>query len=163
MDKKRSIDEEAERLVQTYADLILRLSYTYLRSTQDAEDICQNVLIKLLGGTHSFQNSQHERAWIIRTTANACKDLLKSGYRRTTAPLEAAAQTPAPDLPDSSVLEAVMELPENYREAIYLHYYEGYTAKEIATLTGRSEDAIAAHLSRGRRKLRTFLEGDSDE
>ena len=74
--------------------------------------------------------------------------------------LEAAAATPAPEAPDHAVLEAVMALPENYREAIYLHYYEGYSVCEIAGLLGQSEAAVAAHLSRGRRKLRTTLGGE---
>ena len=151
---------EAERLVYTYSDLILRLSYTYLKSTHDAEDICQTVFLKLLTSGQTFDSPAHEKAWIIRTTANACKDALRSSFRRRTVALEAAAATPAPEAPDHAVLEAVMALPENYREAIYLHYYEGYSVCEIAGLLGQSEAAVAAHLSRGRRKLRTTLGGE---
>lgn len=131
--RKRQPENEAERLVRTYADLILRLSYTYLKSTHDAEDICQNVLIKLL---------QDGRASVA---------------------LEAAAGAAAPETPDSDVLDAVMALPQAYREAVYLHYYEGYTAREIAQMTDRTEDAVAAHLSRGRAKLRAALEGADDD
>ena len=65
---------EAERLVETYSDLILRLSYTYLKSVQDGEDICQTVLLKLLTGDEQFDSPEHEKAWVIRATANACKD-----------------------------------------------------------------------------------------
>lgn len=161
--RKRQPDSEAERLVRTYADLILRLSYTYLKSTHDAEDICQNVLIKLLQGGQTFENAEHERAWVARTTANACKDVLRSGQRRTSVALDAAAEAVAPEAPDDDVLDAVMALPQAYREALYLHYYEGYTAREIAQMTGRTEDAVAAHLSRGRAKLRTALEGADDD
>ncbi len=151
---------EAERLVYTYSDLILRLSYTYLKSTHDAEDICQTVFLKLLTSGQTFDSPAHEKAWIIRTTANACKDALRSTFRRRTVALEAAAATAAPEAPDSAVLEAVMALPENYREAVYLHYFEGYSVREIAGLLGRSEAAITAHLSRGRHKLRTTLGGE---
>ncbi len=151
---------EAERLVYTYSDLILRLSYTYLKSTHDAEDICQTVFLKLLTSGQTFDSPAHEKAWIIRTTANACKDALRSTFRRRTVALEAAAATAAPEAPDSAVLEAVMELPENYREAVYLHYFEGYSVREIAGLLGRSEAAVTAHLSRGRHKLRTTLGGE---
>lgn len=151
---------EAERLVYTYSDLILRLSYTYLKSTHDAEDICQTVFLKLLTSGQTFDSPAHEKAWIIRTTANACKDALRSTFRRRTVALEAAASTAAPEAPDNAVLEAVMELPENYREAVYLHYFEGYSVREIAGLLGRSEAAVTAHLSRGRRKLRTTLGGE---
>ena len=157
--RKRQPDTEAQRLVQTYADLILRLGYTYLKSTHDAEDVCQNVLIKLLQTDRAFESAEHERAWIVRATANACKDALRSGFRRHTVGLEAAPDAAVPDEPDSGVVDAVMALPAKYREAIYLHYYEGYSIREISELTGRSESAVSAHLSRGRGKLRTMLEG----
>ncbi|MDO4269580.1 MAG: sigma-70 family RNA polymerase sigma factor [Eubacteriales bacterium] len=151
---------EAERLVETYSDLILRLSYTYLKSTHDAEDICQTVFLKLLTSGQTFESPAHEKAWIIRASANACKDALRSVFRRKTVGLEAAAQASAPETPDSAVLEAVAALPEKYREAIYLYYYEGYSVREIASMLGRSEAAVTAHLSRGRQKLRTTLGGE---
>ena len=159
MEARKPSEAEAERLVETYADLILRLSYTYLKSTHDAEDICQTVLLKLMGAPARFEGPEHERAWVIRTTANACKDVLRSGHRRRTVGLEAAPDAAAPEEPESEVVDAVMALPCKYREAIYLHYYEGYSIREIAKLTGRSESAVSAHLSRGRAKLRTMLEG----
>ena len=79
----RQVDEEqAERLVNTYSDLILRLSYTYLHSAQDAEDICQTVFLKCLTSGQVFESRDHEKAWIIRTAVNACKDLLRSAHRQ---------------------------------------------------------------------------------
>ena len=149
---------EAERLVNAYSDLILRLSYAYLKSTQDGEDIVQSVLLKLLTGDRAFDSPEHEKAWVIRAAINACKDELRA-YRRRAAPLEDAEQAPAPEPPRSDVLDAVMDLPEKYRTAIYLFYYEGYSAREIADMTGRSETAVNAHLSRGRKQLRTMLGG----
>ncbi len=150
--------QEAERLAAAYSDLILRLSYTYLKSTQDGEDICQTVFLKLLTGGETFRSPEHEKAWVIRTAINACKDELRA-FRRRTVPLEDAHEAAAPEPPRSEVLDAVMELPAKYREAIYLFYYEGYSVKEIGGLTGRSEAAVSAHLSRGRKKLRTMLGG----
>ena len=151
--------DEAERLVRTYSDLILRLAYTYLKSTHDAEDICQNIFLKLLTGGYTFDSAAHEKAWVIRTTANACKDSLRAAHRRCVG-LEAVTEAAAPEAPDSAVLDAVMALPQKYREAVYLHYYEGYSVREIAKLLGRSEAAVSAHLSRGRKSLRTTLGGD---
>lgn len=153
---------EAERLINTYSDLILRLSYTYLKSTQDGEDICQTVLLKLLTGDETFDSPAHERAWVIRAAINACKDELRA-FRRRAVPLESAAEAAAPEPPRSDVLDAVMALPEKYREAVYLFYYEGYSAREIGAMTGRSEAAVSAHLSRGRKKLRELLGGDGYE
>ena len=152
--------EEAERLVNAYSDLILRLSYTYLKSTHDAEDICQTVFLKLLTGGQAFDSPAHEKAWIIRAAANACKDLLRSAHRQRTVGLELVAEPPAPEAPASYVLEAVMALPVKYRQVIYLYYYEGYSAREIGGLLGQSEASVNTYLSRGRSKLRALLKGD---
>ena len=154
---------EAERLVDTYADLILRLSYTYLNHTQDAQDICQTVFLKLLEKAPAFQSPEHERAWIIRTTANACKDLLKSHWRKTSVPLEAAASVPAPQAEEGSLLAAVNQLPPQYRAVIYLYYYEGYSAKEIARLLGSNPATVSTRLRRGRARLKALLEQEGYE
>lgn len=155
-------EREAERLVNAYSDLILRVSYTWLKSAQDGEDICQTVLLKLLTGDEVFESPEHEKAWVVRTTVNACKDELRA-FRRRAVPLEEAPEAAAPEPPRSEVLDAVMALPEKYREAIYLFYYEGYSIGEIAALTGRSQAAVSAHLSRGRKKLRELLGGRAYE
>lgn len=143
--------EEAERLVQTYSDLILRLSFTYLKNTEDAKDICQTVFLRLLEKPREFQSPEHERAWIIRTSVNVCKDQLKSSWRRTTVDLSAALDARAP--------EAL--LPPKYRTVIYLYYYEGYSANEIAQMLGEKPATVATRLSRGRDKLRTQLEQEA--
>lgn len=150
---------QASRLVSQYADMILRISYQYLKQTCDAEDICQSVFLKYLTANLRFQSPEHEKAWIIRTTINACKDHLKSAFFRRTAPLEEAeAIAAAPvQVPDTDLLEAMKRLPRNYRISIYLYYYEGYSAREIGTMLGKNEATINQYLSRGRRKLRTYL------
>ena len=135
---------EAERLVNTYSDLIPRLSYTYLKSTQDGEDIVQTVLLKLLTGGKAFDSPEHERAWVIRAAINACKDELRA-FRRRSAPLEDAEQAPAPEPPRSDVLDAVMDLQEKYSTAIYLYYYEVYYDRLIEDITSRIEPAFNAH------------------
>lgn len=151
---------QAERLVEDYSDLILRLSYTYLKSTHDAQDICQNVLIKMLTTNQTFENQEHEKAWIIRATANECKDFLKSAWRRRTCDLEACAEMPAPEMQDGALAAAVNTLPASYREAIYLHYYEGYEVWEIAVLLDQKPATVSTHLNRGRRKLEKLLGGE---
>ena len=175
--------QEAERLVETYSDLVLRLSYSYLNQTQDAQDICQTVFLKLLERAPDFVSSDHEKAWIIRTTANTCKDLLKSHWRRTTVAMEAASHIPAPELEEGSLsaavpldeqwdapvsddpakrelFQAVMGLETKYRLTIYLYYYEGYSSKEIARLLGRNPATVATQLRRGRTQLKDLLESE---
>lgn len=152
---------QARRLVNLYADMILRISYQYLKQTCDAEDICQTVFLKYLTSGGSFDSIEHEKAWIIRTTINACKDHLKSAFFRRTVSLEEAAYMAAPQVPDTDILDALKTLPEHYRISIYLYYYEEYSAREIGQILGKSESTITQYLSRGRRKLRAYLEEGS--
>ena len=151
---------EVERLVETYSDLILRLSYSYLKSTEDAKDICQTVFLKLLEKPRQFDSPEHERAFLIRSTINTCKDVLKSHWHRTTVDLDAAGQVPAPQAEEGSLLAAVGLLPPKYRAVIYLYYYEGYAAKEIAQMLGENPATVSTRLNRGRAKLKTMLESE---
>ncbi len=148
---------QAKRLVNLYADMILRISYQYLKQTCDAEDICQTVFLKYLLSQMTFDSIEHEKAWIIRTTINACKDHLKSAFFRRTVALEDASRIAAPEIPDSWLLDAMKCLPEKYRISLYLYYYEEYSAREIAAVMGVSEGAVGQYLARGRRKLRTLI------
>lgn len=150
---------DAERLVYTYSDLILRLSYTWLKSTYDAEDVCQTVFLKMLTGAYSFDSSEHEKAWVIRTAINACKDELRA-FRRRSVGLESVAAAATVQIPVDETLDVVMRLPQKYREVIYLYYYEGYSIRETASFLNRSESAVTAQLARGRKKLRGLLGGD---
>ena len=155
--------QQAERLANTYADAILRLSYAYLKNTQDAQDVCQTVFVRLLTEPREFESGEHERAYILRMAANACKDLLKSPWRRRTCDLEACAQVPAPETSDGSVLAAVNQLPAHYRSVIYLFYYEGYQASEIGEILGVPTATIHTRLARGRARLRERLGGPEYE
>lgn len=153
-----NITQLAEYLAETYSDAILRLSYTYLKNTDDAQDICQTVFVKLLTAPRSFESREHERAYVLRMTANACKDLLKSPWRKRKCSLDACMEIPAPEIPDGSVLEAVNRLPDTYRAVIYLFYYEGYQASEIGRILGIPTPTVHTRLARGREKLKPFLE-----
>ena len=155
-------DRQARRLVDRYADMILRISYSWFNQTADAEDICQSVFLKYLTAGPRFRDAEHEKAWFIRTTINACKDTRKSAWFRHTVALEEAADMSAPAEPDSALTDAVKALPKTSRLSIYLYYYEGYAIKEIAAMLGKNESSIAAALSRGRKKLRESLRDDAN-
>ena len=157
------LNQRAEHLAETYADAILRLSYTYLKSTHDAQDICQTVFVKLLAEPRTFETPEHERSYVLRMATNACKDLLKSPWRKRTCGLEACAQIPAPEATDGSLLEAVEQLAPHYRAVIYLYYYEGYQAAEIGHILGAPIATVHTRLARGRAKLKDLLGGDDYE
>ena len=153
--------ERAEYLAETYADAILRLSYTYLKNTHDAQDVCQTVFVKLLTEPRDFESPAHERAYVMRMAANACKDLLKSPWRKRTCGLDDAVEVPAPEAEDGSLLAAVNGLPANYRSAIYLYYYEGYQATEIGKILSAPTATIHTWLARGRARLKLCWEEQS--
>lgn len=153
-------EERAAYLVETYADTILRLSYSYLKNTADAQDICQTVFLKLLTDPREFESKAHERAWILRMASNQCKDLLKSHWRKKSCGLEDCAELAAPSEPDSPVLDAVNELPEKYRVVIELYYYEGYRAEEIADILEISANTVYTRLARARKQLHWMLKGE---
>ena len=148
---------QARRLVDLYADMILRISYQYLKQTCDAEDICQTVVMKYLSNEPTFDSIEHEKAWFIRTAINACKDHLKSAFFRRSVPLEEADRMAAPQPPENELLDALKSLPEKHRISIYLYYYEDYSAKDTGQVLGKNETTVNQYLSRGRRKLRSIL------
>lgn len=154
-----------EQYVERYSDMILRLSLTYLGNHADAEDICQDVLIKLMTQAPAFSDAEHEKAWILRTTINCCKDVLKSARRRTSVPLDETISHPTTQSAEaealskeSDVLAAIRSLTEDQRECVFLYYYEDLKIEEIANIVGKSPSAVAKHLSRAREALRTTLE-----
>lgn len=147
-------DAEAKRLVDTYSDMILKICFTYMKNTEDAEDICQNVFLKLLTGNKKFEDDEHEKAWIIRVAVNECKDLLKSAYKQRNVNVDITNDIYTKDETlEEELSDIVNSLPESYREVIYLYYYEGYSIREIADILGQSEASVTKRLSRGRKKI----------
>ena len=149
----------ARRLVETYSDPLLRLAYSILNSIHDAQDIVQEVLLKRLGRAEPFDSPEHERAWLVRVTVNACRSLLRSPWRTRTVGLDTAAQQAAFQPREGGVLEEVQRLSPKYREVLVLYYYMGYDTNEIAALLGVRPDTVRARMSRARLKLKTELEG----
>lgn len=150
--------------VERYADTVKRLCMVHLKNTADTEDIFQTVFLKYALSSAEFESREHEKAWFIRVTINACKDLLKSFFRSRTVSLEVLAELPAElDEDKRYVLEAVLSLPDKYREVVYLHYYEDYSAPEIGRILGKNVNSVYTLLNRARQMLREKLGGDGDE
>lgn len=156
-------EEDINRAIGKYADMVKRICVLHLKNHADTEDIFQTVFLKYALHTSAFQSEEHEKAWLIRVTLNACRDLLRSFFRSRTVPLEEIArQAAAADEESRDVLRAVLQLPEKYRRAIYLHYYEGYTAPQIGRLLGKNTYTVYTLLTRGRQLLKQELGGDGD-
>lgn len=147
---------QMEIIYETYKNTVYRTAFAYCRNKSDAEDITQEVFVKRFSNDYTFENPEHEKAWLIRVTINKCKDLFKSFRFRFTVPLEecdAVCTTPE----ESEVYSAVMELPKKYRMVIHLYYYEEYSIKQIAGITKKSETAVQTQLYRARKMLKDTL------
>lgn len=143
-------------LFQTYRDDVYRLALSYTRSRQEAEDVCQSTFLAML--EHPDIAPGKEKAWLMSVCANRCKNLLRSHWWRTTAPLEDAHTVPCPAR--DGVREAVMSLEPNYRVVVYLYYYVGYSTAEIANLLKISQSAVSTRLFRARTILKEQLKED---
>lgn len=150
--------QQAERFVTEYADPILRLCLTYSLSREDAQDVCQDIFLKLLVDSRQFDGPEHEKAFILRMAVNACKDLLKSAGRRRTCALEEARAVNTPEPEETGLWEAVKNLPKHYGAVVYLFYYEGYSLDEAAKICGCTPAAARKRLSRARKLLAQGLE-----
>ena len=148
-------EETICRLVREYSDMLLRLACTRLPSVSDAEDAVQEVFLRLLTAPVSFRDAGHEKAWLIRATLHRASDIRRQAERRN-LPLDEAAYTAAPE-PELDLLRAVQALPERYSAVIHLHYYEGYSIKEIGKLLGLPAATVGTRLARGRERLREML------
>ena len=156
-------EQEANRAIERYADTVRRICMIHLKNHADTEDIFQNVFLKYVLSTAVFENEEHEKAWFIRVTINACRDLLKSFFRSRTVSLDTLLDQPAElTQQDHTVLEAVLALPPKYRDVVYLHHYEGYTAPQIGQILKKNVNTIYTLLTRAKQALRETLGGDDD-
>jgi RNA polymerase sigma-70 factor (ECF subfamily) len=157
-------DEYIAQTVGKYSETLLRLCFTYVKNTSDAEDLTQDVFLSLLKRDIPFESEEHEKAWLLRLAINKCKNHLKSGWVRHNTALD-DNRIEAENIPDehftgeNSVLEAVMALPEKYRTPIHLFYYNDMTIKEIAAAIGKKEATVGTLLARGRKLLKETLIG----
>ena len=151
-------EQEVAMAVEQYADTVRRLCLVHLKNAADIEDIFQNVFLKYALHDAAFESKEHEKAWIIRVTLNACKDLLKKFFRSHTVPLDALINLPAAVSPDTSqVLQAVLSLPVKYKDVVYLHYYEGYSAVEIGRMLHKNVNTVYTLLTRSKQLLKARL------
>lgn len=152
---------EVNRAIEQYSDMIRRICLYHLKNGTDTEDVFQTVFLKYLLYDGAFHDAEHEKAWLIRVAINACKDHMRSLFRHHAVSLEELTEEAA-DIPPQhfEVLEAVLALPAKYKDVIYLHYFEGYSAAETGRILGKKENTVYSLLSRGRALLKETLGGD---
>lgn len=157
----RAFHQNAERLLDTYGNTVLRMAYSYLHNMSDAEEILQETLIKYLTVQPELQGPVHEKAWLLRVAANLSKNRLDYNRLRDTDELEETLVSQERE--DLSFLwEAVKQLPDANREVIHLFYYEGYSTAQIAKILNRRESTVRSDLRRGRERLKKILKEEYD-
>lgn len=150
--------------MERYLTMVYRLAHARTGSVQDAEDIAQDVMLRLSRHERSIRSEEHLKAWLIRATANRANSLFRSAWRRKTLPLEAAAQTERPESPQHDALtDALSALSPKQRVVVHLYYYEEMRVDEIAAALDIRPDAVKMRLLRARAELRRRLNGKGEE
>ena len=146
--------QEVIRLFEEYSEDVFRLALSYLQNRHDAEDICQSVFVKLINYKKPLEFGK-EKSWLLTCTANACKDHLKSFWRKNTVELDETIVFTSET--DRELWEVVNSLAPKYRIVVHLYYYEGYSQDEIAEILKLSRTAVQTRMSRAREQLKEVL------
>ena len=154
-----SIDEMYHRHVV----MLYRICYLYVKNKYDAEDIVQNTFIRLMRSTMIFESLEHEKAWLIKTASNLCKDFHKSWWQKTVGLDSIAEKGKSFELKEDKTLQKILSLPKMYRLSLYYFYYEEYKTEEIAAILQKNESTVRSYLHRGRKMLKLELEESKNE
>ena len=154
-------EAEANRAVTLYADMVRRICFMYLKNYEDVEDVFQEVFLKYILYEKIFESDAHEKAWLIRVAINACKDILRSPFHKKVCSIEDIDLEPFYiQETEGELLSCIFCLPSKYRDVLYLFYYEGYSAVEIAEIMHKKVNTIYTWLDRARKALKEQLGGD---
>ena len=150
-------DTEFCKYAEKYIDTVYRVAFSMLKNPHDADDVTQEVFLKLYTAHGEFQSDAHVKNWLIKVTVNACRNVFRTPWRKV-EDIEEYAQTLAFETPEQSDLFlAVNSLDRKYRIAVHLYYFEGYSVKEIGEILGVSENTVSTRLARARGKLKAIL------
>lgn len=152
---------DMEETIRKYADMVYRLAVINTKDKAEADDVFQDVFLKLLRYQNTIKSEEHLKAWLIRVAINQCKSRGLSIWNKRKVSLDSIAEVPEDkeEKDFSDVYQAVMELDIKYRDVIHLYYYEEFSVKEIAKILGRKEGTIKTQLARGRHMLDKVLKG----
>lgn len=153
--------QDYTKAVDTYADSVYRVAFSYTYLKADAEDVLQNVFLKLFQAKKHFNSEEHLKQWLIRVTVNECHNLHRSSWKKNIS-FEEIEKSVQASLPDDNIdlHNALLKLPGDYRIIIHMYYYEGYKTKEIAKILHLKEATVRTKLARGRERLKELLKED---
>lgn len=158
MPSPRMGKSEFTELYYRHVDTVYRVCYSFMKNKADTEDMVQETFLRLLSSQKSFENDRHEKAWLIVTASNVCKDTLKKWWRKNEN-IEDFLDIAEEPKQEDSLLEVILQLPEDAKDAVYMYYYEGYTTVEIAEFLHCPESTVRSRLMRAKKKLQVMLGG----
>jgi RNA polymerase sigma-70 factor (ECF subfamily) len=151
-------NQNFQNIYDRQVDTVYRVCYSFMKNHADAEDLTQETFLKLLSSGKQFENVRHEKAWLIVTASNLCKDALRKWWRRWE---EIGQFEGIPDEEqDCTVYEAILRLKKDYKTVVYMFYYEGYSTAEIALYINCPESTVRSRLKRARSQLKSMLGGE---
>lgn len=154
--------EEITQIYEKYYEMVWRICFMQLGNVHDAYDGTQETFLRLMSYRKSFHSEEHQKAWLIRTAVNYCKDVMKSGWKRSQIGME---ENDFSELFDSNgegekheeVVQAMMDLPEKYRVILYLYYYEGYSLKEISGMVKVNPSTLRSRFAKAKQLMKQYL------
>lgn len=157
----KMLSRNIEEMYERHYDMLYRVCFSYLKNTEDTKDAVSDIFLKLLQIKINFQSAEHEKAWLLRTSINLCKNYLKQKSRKTEN-IDDYANMLEGENPfrEDEMLKMIMEMPERYKYVVHLYYYEGYTSKEIAKILKKPHATIRWHLQEARKYLKGVLENE---
>ncbi len=151
------MEQEFTKVYERYVDDIFRLCFSFMKNQMDAEDVVQETFLKYFYSHKEFESPDHLKAWLIVTASNHCKDLLKQWWRKRKNLDDYEEAAGGEMVVADEMMELVMSLPEKYKTAVYLYYYEGYDSREIASLLHKPDSTIRTYLQKARKILKQEL------
>ena len=152
-------DKELTELYKRHVDTVYRVCRVMLKNEHEAEDAVSNTFLRLMQDATVFESTEHEKAWLIKTASNLCRDHFRRRFTKELRLEDVPEAAEEPAEPDET-LGKVMALPRLYRTVIYLFYYEGYSTAEIARILRKNESTVRGRLHTARKRLKLELEGD---
>lgn len=153
--------EEITAIYQRHINTVYRVCFSLMSNKSDAEDAAQSVFLKLMGNTVRFADIEHEKAWLITTAQNQCRDIHRQWWRKKVVAIDPTVEAIDMELDEpSALLETIMKLPVKLRLALYLYYYEGYKVSEISTILSLNINTVKTHLRSAKKRLKIELGDD---
>ncbi|MCR5703355.1 MAG: RNA polymerase sigma factor [Eubacterium sp.] len=151
-------EQDFTEIYYKHVDAVFRLCFTYLKNKQDTDDAVQEVFLKLLKYKGKFESEEHRKAWLIVTASNYCKNFLKHWWRKRKNIDDYTEIIGGASYEVDEMMELVLALPDKYKTAVYLYYYEGYDSAQIAKMINKPAGTIRSHLSTARKMLKKEME-----